>query len=142
MPSLEIQMPPADRAALVELWSLGIPMAQIAERMGYSRRVIYRVTREMGLARETPKDWTPAEDAIIRAFGATRTAEQLAPIIPGRSRQAIRNRAWRMGIQLARVPSAGWTETEDAIIRSRYGREVIASWAFLRGDRASGRARP
>lgn len=131
MPTPEIQLPPADRAELVELWSQGLPLAQVVERMGYGRVVIRRVIREMGLTRPHAADWTPAEDAIIRAFAMIRTADQLLPLLPGRSRQAIRNRADRMGVKLARSPSPAWTEEEDAIIRSRYGREIVAEWAFL-----------
>jgi hypothetical protein len=102
MPSLEIQMPPADRAALVELWSLGLPLAHVVERMGYHRAVIRRVIREMGLTRPHPADWTPAEDAIIRAFWGTRSTTELLPFLPGRSGQAIRNRANRLGIVVGR----------------------------------------
>jgi hypothetical protein len=71
--------------------------------------------------------WLPAEDASLRnCFYADLPMAEIAERV-GRSFQAVRSRAWELGLR--RNSSLPWSEMEDAELARRYGSEPAATIA-------------
>lgn len=45
-----------------------------------------------------PRQWTPEEIALLRERYPSMTAQQVMPMLPGRSARSIRNKAWELEI--------------------------------------------
>jgi len=61
--------------------------------------------------------WTPEEDRIVRMFYGTRSFKSIAKTLPGRSRQAVKNRVKVLGIGNR---AKRWSEEELDILRRNY----------------------
>jgi hypothetical protein len=60
------------------------------------------------------RKWTPAEDAKVRALYSLRTKDAALAALPGRTWQAIKCRALRLGKSSGRA----WTAADDATLRN------------------------
>lgn len=90
----KILLSDAERNSLREMYLAGVPYADLMDRMGYSNKVVDRELKAMGLRRCAPC-WTPAEDEVIREnYGKAEVLDWMHQL-PGRTRQAITNRARR-----------------------------------------------
>jgi hypothetical protein len=64
------------------------------------------------------KAWTPDEDRILTERYQL-GVDHLVGILPNRSRSAIQQRAFKLGVQVERRPR--WTEKEDRQVANLYG---------------------
>lgn len=65
--------------------------------------------------------WTPSEDAIIMSSQSAATADQIASLLPGRSKSAVANRRAKIGAPRTRSqqePFRRWSDSEDRAIAS------------------------
>jgi transposase-like protein len=110
---------PDEAAGLRELFKRGRSPKQIAATLGRELTGVYKKLRELGLY--LPDDrWSSDEDArLISGLQTGLTAKEMTHFLPGRSRQAIKNRGYALW------PGRGadmWTEAESARLAEAYAK--------------------
>ena len=86
---------PEEDALLAELWHV-LSVEQISERIGRSPKGIYRRATRLGLTSgesQGPKvQWTPEEDAVLKAHLGTMTYAEIGALL-GRTDKSVKARA-------------------------------------------------
>lgn len=125
----KIELTEPEVAALVDFYTVqNLSMVEIIDRMGYCREVLDRHLREQGLSRA--KRYTAEEDARFHRLVRTLTIPEMVEHFPGRTERSLRRRALALGL-VPRVASRPYSEAEDDVIRTHYGRHPVGSWVHL-----------
>lgn len=72
------------------------------------------------------KFWTEKEDAVLRQYALTHTAEELAAMLPGRTKRAINHRFAALGIERGSVTYTKRKQDYDAELEARLGEPINA----------------
>jgi hypothetical protein len=108
----------------------------IADEMGRTRHAIRNKAGVLGLhfdyERHYAGEWTEADDEILRRNYANGGTAICLPLLPGRTKASLRNRAHNLGIQCGRENRFGvWTDKENRIMRKHYRHGWKAVQALL-----------
>lgn len=69
--------------------------------------------------------WTASEIAVLKENYSSADAADIASLLPGRSRQAIRVKAHYMGLQRSVEATSAWSREEEALLRESFPEEGI-----------------
>ncbi len=103
------------------------PLAGLVTKLGRGYSAIVRRAQKIGAKRRRRTHWTPKEDKILAVEWGEVSLRELRSKLPGRSSQAIRQRATKM--RLGAVPQ-GWVSRNAAA--KRLGIDVSQLDALLR----------
>ena len=70
--------------------------------------------------------WTASEIAVLKENYSNADLADIALLLPGRSRQAIRAKAHYMGLQRSVEATSAWSREEEALLRELFPKEGIS----------------
>lgn len=70
--------------------------------------------------------WTASEIAVLKENYSSADAADIALLLPGRSRQSIREKAHYMGLQRSAEATSAWSREEEALLRELFPKEGIS----------------
>jgi hypothetical protein len=104
---------------MLDMWNGGVPVEEIAERLGCSKNAITQKAYRMDIERPRCKGawWSHYETGVLRRLWGSVPASEIAKNLPGRSTQAVTVRkAKKMGLPDMR--GRRWREAKGVISRT------------------------